>query len=166
MLRAAALLLLGVIHCCLATPHHHVARGTASLIPTSSLSPPIETPTTTPEADQKQHSQHVNDFYKLYGWLIPGNSVPDRDLPKAIRKIQRKLKEPVTGAFSDKMMKMMSGLRCGTEQPYDATEAEDHSSSDERYVLWGPKWAKTTLTWRFESYSGDLPTARQQSTVR
>ncbi|RAR15626.1 matrix metalloproteinase-19 isoform x2 [Stemphylium lycopersici] len=164
MLRAATLLLLGVVHFCLATPHHHAARGT-TLIPTSSLSAPTKTPTTTPKADQKQQSKHINDFYRLYGWLKPGNSVPDHDLPKAIRKIQRKLKEPITGALSDKMMNMMSGPRCGTEQPYNATEAEDHSSLDERYVLWGPKWAKTTLTWRFESYSGDLPTARQQSTL-
>jgi hypothetical protein len=158
--------LLGVISCCLASPHHNLARGITSLIPSAPSTLPIATATATPIPDQRQHSKHVNDFYKLYGWVRPGAFVPDSDLPKAIRKIQRKLKEPVTGAFSDKMMTMMSGPRCGTEQPYNATDVEDTPDLDKRYVLWGPKWVKTTLTWRFDSYSSDLPTARQQSTIR
>jgi hypothetical protein len=159
-------LILGVIGCCLVSPHQIFARGITSLIPSAPSTLPIATPTATPIADQRQHSKHVNDFYKLYGWVKPGASVPDSDLPKAIRKIQRKLKEPVTGNFSDKMMAMMSGPRCGTEQPYNATDAEDTLDLDKRYVLWGPKWVKMTLTWRFDSYSNDLPTARQQSTIR
>jgi len=63
-------------------------------------------------------------------------------------------------------MDMMSGPRCGTEQTYNATDAEDALDVERRYVLWGPKWAKTTLTWRFDSYTNDLSTARQQSTIR
>lgn len=158
--------LLGLVCPCLAAPHYNVARGTTSLIPTSSLAASAPTPTKVPDADQKIHSKHVNDFYKLYGWLKPGTSIPDRDLSRAIRKIQIKLKEPVTGVFSDRMMELMNGPRCGTEQPYNSIEAEENQSLGSRYVLWGPKWAKNTLTWRFENYSSDLNTARQQATIR
>ncbi len=159
-------ILLGLICSCIASPQRHVARGSTALIPSATSALPSSTLAPTPAIDQRQHSKHVNDFYKLYGWLKPGASVPESELPKAIRKIQRKLKEPVTGAFSEKMKKMMSGPRCGTEQPYNATDAEDTSDIEGRYVLWGPKWTKTTLTWRFDSYSSDLSTARQQSTIR
>lgn len=89
--------------------------------------------------------------------------MPDSDLPEAIRKIQAKLKEPVTGEFSDKMMAMMNGPRCGTEQQYVGTKAGE---GQERYVLWGPKWAKTTLTWRIDRYTNDLSQERQLSTIR
>ncbi|KAI4948783.1 hypothetical protein J4E86_008132 [Alternaria arbusti] len=160
-----AFLLLGTLRCCLASPHQHFARGTTALIPSATSASPDSTPPPSPAIDQRQHSKHVNDFYRLYGWLKPGASVSDSELPRAIRKIQKKLKEPVTGAFSDKMMDMMSGPRCGTEQPYNTTDAEDASDVERRYVLWGPKWAKTTLTWRFDSYTNDLSTARQQSTI-
>ena len=166
MVLPGSILFFGVIGCCLASSHQNVARGITSLIPSASPTLPSSTPTATPIADQRLHSKHVNDFYKLYGWAKSGASVPDSDLPKAIRKIQRKLKEPVTGTFSDKMMTMMSGPRCGTEQPYNATDAEETTDLDKRYVLWGPKWMKTTLSWRFDSFSNDLPTARQQSTIR
>ncbi|KAF1946290.1 hypothetical protein EJ02DRAFT_394492 [Clathrospora elynae] len=157
--------LFGVFCTCFASPHQYIVRGTTSLIPSATPTQPLATETATPEVDQRKHSKHVNDFYKLYGWLKPGASVPDSDLPKAIRKIQRKLKGPVTGTFSDKMMTMMSGPRCGTEQPYNMTDADDASEMHRRYVLWGPKWVQTTLTWRFDSYTSDLPTSRQQSTI-
>ena len=166
MVLLGSFLLLGVIGCCLASPRHNVPRCITSLIPSASPTLPFLTPSATLVADQRQHSKHVNDFYKLYGWVKPGAFVPDSDLPKAIRKIQRKLNEPVTGAFSDRMMNMMNGPRCGTEQPYNATDAEDSVNIEKRYVLWGPKWVKTTLTWRFESYSNDLSTVRQQATAR
>jgi hypothetical protein len=98
------------------------------LIPSAPSTLPIVTPTAAPIPDQRQHSKHVSDFYRLYGWVKPGASVPDADLPKATRKIQRKLKKPVTGAFSDKMMTMMSG-------PYNATDTADTPDLDKRYVL-------------------------------
>jgi hypothetical protein len=96
------------------------------------------------------------------------NSNSDTRPAATIQTCQRLLQtiRPITGAFSDKMMTMMSGPRCGNEQPYNATDAEDTPDLDKRYVLWGPKWVKTTLTWRFDSYSSDMPTARQQSTIR
>lgn len=158
-------LLLGLISCCLAVPHRNVGRATTSLIPTSSLSAPTGTPTRAPKIDQKRYSNHVNDFYKLYGWLKPGTSVPDSDLPEAIRKIQAKLKEPVTGEFSEKMLAMMEGPRCGTEQQYVGTGTGEGQESKERYALWGPKWAKMTLTWRIDRYTNDLSQERQLSTI-
>jgi hypothetical protein len=166
MVLVSGAILFGLISSCLAIPHHNIARGTASFIPTSTLSQPIETPTTIPSDDQKKHSKHVNDFYKLYGWLKPGTSVSDKDLPEAIRKIQRIMNEPVTGKLSEKMMSMMSGPRCGVEQPYVGTEAGEHRDSNGRYELLGPKWAQTTLTWRMKTYSNGLTRERQLEVIR
>ena len=157
------LLLLGCICFTSAAGHRNIARDTIALIPSAS---PTRVPPPAATTDQKRHSKHVNDFYKLYGWLKPGTTVPDKELPKAIRKIQKVLKEPVDGVFSDKMMDIMTKPRCGVEEPYNATSAEAPPELHKRYVLWGSKWAKTTLTWRFMSYSNDLSQAQQQSTVR
>jgi hypothetical protein len=157
------ILLLGSISSCNARQHRNVARDTLALIPSASPTVSVAPSAT---ADQRKHSKHVNDFYKLYGWLKPNTTVPDADLPKAIRKIQTVLTEPVTGVFSDKMMHIMTSPRCGTEQPYNDTAAKAPGDLHKRYVLWGPKWAKTTLTWRFINYSTDVPVAQQQSTLR
>jgi|TARA_R110002003_G_scaffold589_15_gene20671 hypothetical protein len=155
--------LLGIIVCCFATEHGIAARGTLALIPSAS---PTQAVPPSATADQKKHSKHVNDFYKLYGWLKPNTTVLDKDLPKAIRKIQKVLEEPVTGVFSDKMMDIMTKPRCGTEQPYNETDAKAPPALHKRFVLWGSKWSKTTITWRFASYSADLSAAQQQSTIR
>jgi len=163
MIPLSLLLLLGSISCSLASPNRNIGRENIAIIPSASPSKP-SLPSATP--DQKQHSKHVNDFYKLYGWLRPNTTVPDKDLPDAIRKIQKVLEEPVDGIFSDKMMDIMTKPRCGTEQPYNETAAEAPTGLHKRYVVWGSKWAKSTITWRFESYSSDLPQAQQQLTVR
>jgi hypothetical protein len=157
------ILLLGSISSTLAGSHRNIPRGTIAIIPSASPTQSI-LPTTTP--DQKKHSKHVNDFYKLYGWLKPNTTIPDKELPRAIRKIQKVLEEPVTGVFSDKMMDIMTKPRCGTEQPYNETAADAPADLHKRYVLWGSKWAKQTLTWRFINYSTDVPAAQQQSTIR
>lgn len=155
------LLLLGC-DLCSAVVHRNYPRENVALIP--SVSPTRSTaPSATPEA--KKHAQHVNDFYKMYGWLEPGASVPDKDLPTAIRKIQKALKEPVTGVLSDELVGIMSKPRCGSEQPYNETAAKLPPDLHKRYVLWGPKWAKTSLTWRFISYSEDLSQQIQRSTL-
>lgn len=91
--------------------------------------------------------------------------MPDNELPTAIRKIQKVLKEPVTGVLSDKLVNIMSKPRCGSEQPYNETDAKLPPDLQKRYVLWGPKWAKTSLTWRFVSYSEDLSQQVQRSTL-
>jgi hypothetical protein len=163
MIPLRLLLLFVSISCSLAGPHHNVARGNTALIPSAS---PTASPLPSATPDQRKHSKHVNDFYKLYGWLKPNTTVPDKDLPRAIRKIQKVLDEPVDGIFSDKMMDIMTKPRCGTEQPYNETAAKAPAELHKRYVVWGSKWAKTTLTWRFDSYSSDLPAAQQQSTLR
>ena len=167
MIPSSLFLFLTFTICGLAYGHRYDARATVSLIPSATSTQPIATTSPTGQTDQRPHSKHVNDFYKLYGWLKPGTNVPDADLPKAIRKIQRVLKEPVTGVFSDKMMNIMTKPRCGTEQPYNETDANASPVHlHKRYVLWGPKWAKTTLTWRFLNYSSDVSQTVQQSTIR
>jgi hypothetical protein len=157
------LLFLASIPSCLAGSRRYTARDNIAIIPSASSTRPVQ-PTATP--DQKKHSKHVNDFYKLYGWLKPNTSVPDRELPKAIRKIQKVLEEPVTGIFSDKMVEIMTKPRCGTEQPYNETAANAPAELRKRYVLWGSRWSKSTLTWRIINYSSDISVAQQQSTIR
>ncbi|KAJ4372460.1 hypothetical protein N0V83_004234 [Neocucurbitaria cava] len=144
----ASFLLLGVISCSLASNNRIVTRSSIALIPSVSPTLPV-VPSATAQALSKKHSKHVNDFFKLYGWLEPGKSVPDSDLPKAIRKIQKVLKEPVTGVFSDKMMDMLDKPRCGTEQPYNETDAKNPSDIHKRYVLWGSKCAAFAQWMRF-----------------
>jgi hypothetical protein len=163
MISVKLLLLLGAIPCALAASPRYIARGTIAIIPSASPTQSLQ-PTATP--DQRQHSKHVNDFYKLYGWLKPNTSVPDKELPKAIRKIQKVLEEPVTGIFSDKMMDIMTKPRCGTEQPYNESAAVAPADLHKRYVVWGSKWSSKTLTWRFISYTSDISVAQQQSTIR
>jgi hypothetical protein len=163
MVQLKLLLLLGSITTVIARSHRIVARNTIAIIPSASPTQSV-LPTATP--DQRRHSKHVNDFYKLYGWLKPNTSVPDKELPKAIRKIQKVLEEPVTGVFSDRMMDIMTKPRCGTEQVYNETAAKSPPDLHKRYVVWGSKWPKTTITWRFVSYSADLSAAQQQSTLR
>ncbi|CAO2657063.1 Nn.00g058660.m01.CDS01 [Neocucurbitaria sp. VM-36] len=160
----ASFFLLGLVSCCLAFHQRNVARDSIALIPSASPTRPA-VPSATVQAESRKHSKHVNDFFKLYGWIEPGRSVPDSDLPKAIRKIQKVLKEPITGVFSAKMMDIMNRPRCGTEQPYNETDAKTSPDLQKRYVLWGSKWAKATLTWRFINYSADVSVAQQQSTV-
>jgi hypothetical protein len=163
MVQVKLLLLLGSITHTIARGHRNVARDTIAIIPSASPTQSVQ-PTAIP--DQQRHSKHVNDFYKLYGWLKPNTSVPDKELPKAIRKIQKVLEEPVTGVFSDRMMDIMTKPRCGTEQAYNETAAKAPGDLHKRYVIWGSKWAKTTITWRFVSYSTDLSAAQQRTTIR
>jgi hypothetical protein len=157
------LLILVFASACIARERHIVSRDTVALIPSTS---PTRVATPSATADQRHHSNHVNDFYKLYGWLKPNTSVPDSELPKAIRKIQKVLKEPVTGVFSNELMDIVTRPRCGTEQPYNGTDAKSPAALHKRYVLWGSKWSKTTLTWRFLSYSTNVSANVQQSTLR
>jgi hypothetical protein len=157
------LVLFGCISSCFATGARNFARVNNAIIPSVSPTRPAQPSAT---ADQKRHSKHVNDFYKAYGWLKPNTTVAEKDLPRAIRKIQKALKEPVDGVFSDKMMDIMTKPRCGVEEPYNATSAEAPPDLHKRYVLWGSKWPKSSLTWRFASYSNDVSQAVQQSIVR
>lgn len=118
--------------------------GRVSLIPSaiSSTTPtlaPTPTPVPTPDwrHDPTRQSKHVHDFFKSFGWLKHDTSIKDRDMPAAIRKIQKMLHEPETGLYDERMEKVMSKPRCGTEQPYNETDAElGGKTPQKRYVLW------------------------------
>ena len=87
-------------------------------------------------------------------------------MPAAIKKIQRVLREPETGVYDERMERVMSRPQCGTVQQYNASDAMDNSTLQSRYVLWGPKWDRTSLTYRFVNYTSDLSVAKQQAIVR
>lgn len=140
------------------------ARGT-SIIPSA---PPVASPTSTP-ADglhgDKRKTKKVHVFFKAYGWLRENESIPEDKLPAAIRKIQKVLRLPQTGAYDDVMDTVMSKPRCGTVPQYNPSEALDNNLHS-RYVMWGPKWDHTSITYRFINYTADLPVAQQRSIVR
>lgn len=162
----ALVLILSLISGCLAHSVNNdlVARGT-SIIPSASPSP-------TPDAssswknDKRRQWKHIHEFFKAYGWLKHNATIPDQDLPKAIRKIQKVLREPETGEYTERLEYVMSRPRCGTVQPYNETDANADSSLHSRYVLWGPKWDHTTITYRFLNYTAALPAEQQRNIVR
>jgi hypothetical protein len=129
---------------------------------------PSATPTLDPtwRHDRARQKKHVHDFFRLFGWLRSNETIQDRDIPAAIRKIQRILRAPETGVYDERMEMVMSRPRCGTNQPYNATDAERPDRSGKkhrRYVLWGPKWNHRTVTYRFHNYTADLGSEKQRS---
>ncbi|ORY19445.1 hypothetical protein BCR34DRAFT_595411 [Clohesyomyces aquaticus] len=87
-------------------------------------------------------------------------------MPTAIRKIQKVLHEPETGQYDDRMDKIMSRPRCGTHNSYNETEAKSPSPLGKRYVLWGPKWDHTAITYRFVNFTKDVDESTQRTTIR
>jgi hypothetical protein len=148
------------------------STNTRALIPSaSSTIVPNFAPTSDPSPswkdDPPRQSKHVHDFFKSFGWLGKGKTIRDGDMPAAIRKIQKILREPETGIYDERMETVMSRPRCGTEQPYNETDAKlNDTTPHERYVLWGPKWDHTSLTYRFINFTGDLASDRQKTIVR
>ncbi|KAF2261846.1 hypothetical protein CC78DRAFT_583209 [Lojkania enalia] len=141
--------------------------GVVSLIPSTS---PTASRTPAPDVsswqyDKNRQSKHVHDFYKLFGWLKSGDTIRDFEMPRAIRKIQRILHEPETGVYDQKMETVMSRPKCGYVQPYNETDAMANETMSRRYVLWGPKWDRTTITYRFINYTSDIPQDRQRTLV-
>lgn len=115
----------------------------------------------------RQH-KHVHDFFKLFGWLRRNDTIKEDDIPAAIRKIQRVLKEPETGEYDERMEVVMSRPRCGTIPPFNPADADISPRSDhvhKRYVLWGPKWNRQTITYRFVNYTSDIGSDRQRATL-
>jgi hypothetical protein len=157
-------LLAGLIGFCISNPINDVvARGT-SIIPSTA---PIPTPTPQPlRVDKNKQSKNVHNFFKAYGWLKKDEAIPDTKLPAAIRKIQKVLKVPETGVYDKHMDTVMSKPRCGTIPQYNPSESLDNSTLHSRYVLWGPKWDHTSITYRFVNYTADLPAVQQRSLVR
>ncbi len=159
------LCLIGLISVCSASNHRKAARGRIGLIP--SVSPAVPAvPAATAQAISKKQSKHIHEFFQLFGWLRPGTSIPDTDLPKAVRKIQRAMKEPVTGVLSNTMLDIMNRPRCGTEQPYNDTDSKTVTGIQKRYVIWGAKWQQSTITWKFANYTSDVSPSTQRSTAR
>lgn len=161
-----ATLLIGVIsECASRSIEDLLARGT-SIIPSA---PAWPTPTPRPQEfrkDPSKQSKNVHDFFRAYGWLRRNETIPDAKLPAAIRKIQRILREKPTGVYDDRLDSVMSRPRCGTVQPYNATDAQQDGDIHRRYVLWGPKWDHSAITYRFVNYTADLTADRQRSIVR
>jgi hypothetical protein len=133
---------------------------------------PSAIPTTDPGSwrhNRTRQSKHVHEFFKSFGWLRHNNdTIRDADMPAAIRKIQRVLHEPQTGTYDEHMDEVMSQPRCGAIQQYNATDANltDKETIHARYVLWGPKWDHTAITYRFTNYTADFPSDRQRSLIR
>ena len=161
-----ATLVAGLIASCSCRPNDIVRRGT-SIIPSA---PPIPTATPSPpenlRVDKKKQAKDIHDFFKAYGWLKKDEAIPDAKLPVAIRKIQKVLKIPQTGVYDGRMHTVLNKPRCGTVPRYDPSEALSNDTLQSRYVLWGPKWDRTTLTYRFVNYTADLPAVQQRSLVR
>jgi hypothetical protein len=110
----------------------------------------------------------VHDFFRLFGWLRTNETIPDREIAAAIRKIQRILRAPETGVYDERMEAVMSRPRCGTVQPYNATDASKNrpSKKNKRYVLWGPKWHHQTITYRFINYTAEVAADKQRTVLR
>jgi hypothetical protein len=169
MMRIFTVGLLFSVYYCLAAS---IATDTSDLIPSAITNTiPSATPTSNPtpswKNDRPRQSKHVHDFFKSFGWLRKDTTIKDGDMPAAIRKIQKILQEPETGVYDERMEAIMSKPRCGTEQPYNETDANlNGTTPHKRYVLWGPKWDHTSITYQFINYTGDLASERQKSIVR
>lgn len=162
-----AVFLTGLIGCCVTSPiHDFVARGT-SIIP-SAAPAPTPTPSSADHlrVDKNTRSKNVHNFFKAYGWLKNDEVIPDAKLPAAIRKIQEVLKVPETGVYDEHLDTVVSKPRCGTTPEYDPSESLDNSTLQCRYVIWGPKWDHSSITYRFMNYTADLPAAQQRSLFR
>lgn len=80
-----------------------------------------------------------------------GNLRTEEQLKESIKVLQRFANIPATGLIDEKTIELMKMPRCG--QP-DNPNSGDFSSSNRvkrrfrRYVIQGPKWSTTSLTWR------------------
>ncbi|KAF2726607.1 zincin [Polyplosphaeria fusca] len=87
-------------------------------------------------------------------------------MASAIRKIQNVLHEPETGEYDDRMDDVLSKPRCGRIQPYNETDALSNATMHKRYILWGPKWDHTALTYSFVNYTSDVKGDLQKATLK
>ncbi|KAF1968946.1 hypothetical protein BU23DRAFT_246148 [Bimuria novae-zelandiae CBS 107.79] len=153
-----------IVSCSSRSINDITARRT-SIIP-STL--PVATPTSPPadglRGDKQKQTKNVHNFFKAYGWLKKNEDIPEAELPAAIRKIQKVLKVSQTGVYDEHMDTVMSKPRCGTVPQYDPSESLNDTMQS-RYVLWGPKWDHTSITYRFINYTADLPVSQQRSLV-
>uniref|UniRef100_A0A1A9W7U8 Peptidoglycan binding-like domain-containing protein n=1 Tax=Glossina brevipalpis TaxID=37001 RepID=A0A1A9W7U8_9MUSC len=77
----------------------------------------------------------------------------EEQLKEAIRNLQRFGNIPVTGEIDAATRKLIRKPRCGVGDSNQTTTFSPdnlhHSHRMKRYVLQGPKWDKTDLTWRY-----------------
>ena len=138
-----------------------VAAQTVSQIPSA-------VPTLDPSwQNRDKQRKRVHDFFRLFGWVKRNNTIHDNQMPSAIRKIQRVLRVPETGVYTEKLERVMSRPRCGTEAAYNESDASmPDGGIHKRYVLWGPKWNRNPITYRFINYTPDIPENEQRSLIR
>lgn len=80
-----------------------------------------------------------------------GNLRTEDQLRESIKSLQRFANIPATGLIDEKTIVLMKRPRCG--QP-DDPNARDFFATNRlkrrirRYVIQGPKWTNTSLTWR------------------
>uniref|UniRef100_A0A1B0G123 Peptidoglycan binding-like domain-containing protein n=1 Tax=Glossina morsitans morsitans TaxID=37546 RepID=A0A1B0G123_GLOMM len=109
----------------------------------------------------KRYSLVLNTFQ--YNYLMEFDYLPKSDietgalrteeqLKEAIRNLQRFGNIPVTGEIDAATRKLIRKPRCGVGDSNQTTTFSPdnlhHSHRIKRYVLQGPKWDKTDLTWR------------------
>jgi hypothetical protein len=157
-------LVIGILpHCFALLNGPIVLTGTLSLIPSV-------LPTANPASghvDRTKQSKHIHDFFKLFGWLNRDDTLSAVDMPPAIRKVQSILRTPETGIYDDRMEAILSKPRCGTVPQYNESGVRlSDGDLHKRYVLWGAKWHKYTITYRFLNFTADISTNRQWALVK
>ncbi|XP_073812878.1 matrix metalloproteinase-2-like isoform X6 [Musca autumnalis] len=98
----------------------------------------------------------------LYNYLMEFDYLPKSDFEtgalrteeqfkEAIQNLQRFGNIPVTGELDKETKKLIKRPRCGvgdSKQTLSFSPDNLHHGRMKRYVLQGPKWDKTDLTWR------------------
>lgn len=80
-----------------------------------------------------------------------GNLRTEEQLKASIKALQQFANIPATGVIDEKTIELMKKPRCG--QP-DNPNSPDFFSTNRfkrrfrRYVIQGPKWSTTSITWR------------------
>ena len=79
-----------------------------------------------------------------------GNLRTETQLQEAIKSLQRMGHIPQTGAIDDATRALMKRPRCG--QPDNPSSADFSATNrirrNKRFVIQGPKWQDTQITWR------------------
>ena len=137
---------------------------------TTTRRPPDPGATGRPHSPWRQNrtreSAEIHNFFKLFGWLRRNDTIRDDDIPAAIRKIQKILHEPETGVYDDSIENVMAKPHCGTEPAYNETDAKSDVPLAKRYAIWGPRWDRTSLTYRFINFTADLAADKQRAIIR
>ncbi|XP_037813603.1 matrix metalloproteinase-2-like [Lucilia sericata] len=98
----------------------------------------------------------------VYNYLMEFDYLPKSDIETGALRTEEQLKEairnlqsfgniPVTGEIDSETKKLIKRPRCGVgDNNHSLSFSPDnlHHGRMKRYVLQGPKWEKTDLTWR------------------